>query len=129
MLGRWESKWGRPARGVFGPGAQGRIAVGARADFQALVVSVSEVHNRSNVRRYLLDSVVECGGLLDANPVGVDQNARCRLSRSAQPCHLASGMAASPCYASVQRGSAPSGCYIARSAAALCSFGEEALPR
>ena len=49
----------------------GRLAVEAGSNFLAFVVSVSEAHNRNNVRRSPLESVDEYGRLLAALPDGV----------------------------------------------------------
>lgn len=48
----------------------GRQAIAAGSSFLAFVLSVSETHNRSNVRRHPLESVGEYRLLLDALPFG-----------------------------------------------------------
>ena len=50
----------------------GTTALAAGVDFLAFVVSVSEAHNRNNVRRHPLESVAEYIRLIDACPEGVD---------------------------------------------------------
>ncbi len=49
-----------------------RRAIAAGSEFLAFVLSVSEAHNRSNVRRHPLESVGEYCRLLDMLPPGVD---------------------------------------------------------
>jgi hydroxymethylglutaryl-CoA lyase len=49
----------------------GRLAIEAGSNFLAFVVSVSEAHNRNNVRRSPLESADEYGRLLAALPFGV----------------------------------------------------------
>lgn len=50
----------------------GRLAIDNGSDFLAFVISVTESHNRSNVRRSPLESTEEYRGLLAAMPAGVD---------------------------------------------------------
>ncbi|WP_333823893.1 hydroxymethylglutaryl-CoA lyase [Pinisolibacter sp.] len=50
----------------------GATALTAGVDFLAFVVSVSEAHNRSNVRRHPLESVAEYIRLIEVCPPGVD---------------------------------------------------------
>lgn len=50
----------------------GRRAIAAGAGFLAFVLSVSEAHNRSNVRRHPLESAGEYRRLLDMLPPGID---------------------------------------------------------
>ncbi|WP_230489081.1 hydroxymethylglutaryl-CoA lyase [Pinisolibacter aquiterrae] len=50
----------------------GATAIEAGAEVLVFVVSVSEAHNRSNVRRHPSESVGECARLIAARPAGVE---------------------------------------------------------